>query len=235
MDFRFTDEDIAFRDELRAFLDPILPEETPWSWKSEDGGPEARAFQAKLGAKGYLHAGWPREYGGLDLDFVKQAILKEELAYRRAPYVSAGSELLGPILIAYGTEEQKREHVIPTARGERHWCQWFSEPNAGSDMANIQTTATADGDDYIINGGKLWHDPDFDWGMLIARTDPDATKHRGLSFIVMERGTPGVTVQPLPTSPVATGSRRRSSTTRASPGPTWSARRTGAGMSACRR
>ena len=171
MDFRFTPEDLAFRDEARAFLDPVLPADAAWEWEPHDGGPVARAIQAKLGAHGYLHPGWPREYGGLDLDFVKQAILKEELAYRRMPHVAAGSALAGPIIMAYGTDDQKKEHLIPTARGERHWCQWFSEPNAGSDMANSQTTASSDGDDYLINGVKLWHDPDFDWGLLMARLD----------------------------------------------------------------
>jgi alkylation response protein AidB-like acyl-CoA dehydrogenase len=197
VDFRFTPEDRAFQHEVRAFLDPILPRDAPWEWEPMDGGPVARAVQAKLGAKGYLHPGWPKEYGGLDLDFVKQAILKEELAYRRLPHVAAGSALAGPIIMAYGTDEQKQEHLLSTARGERHWCQWFSEPNAGSDMANSQTAATSDGDDYVINGVKLWHDPDFDWGLLMARTDPSAPKHRGISFILMERKAAGVTVQPL--------------------------------------
>ncbi len=197
MDFRFSPDDLAFHREAAAFLDTILPRDAAWEWEPMDGGPHARAVQAQLGAKGYLHPGWPREYGGLELDFVKQAILKEELAYRRMPHVAAGSALAGPIIMAYGTDEQKHEHLLATGRGERHWCQWFSEPNAGSDMANSQTTAHVDGDDYVINGVKLWHDPDFDWGLLMARTDPAAPKHRGISFILMDRNTPGVTVQPL--------------------------------------
>lgn len=195
MDFRFTPEDLAFEREASDFLDTLFPD--GWVGAREEGGPFAREFMRRLGSRGYLQPGWPKEWGGLDLDFVKQAILKEQLAYRRAPHVAAGTALVGPIIMAYGTDEQKQEHLIVTARGERHWCQWFSEPNAGSDMANTQTMATADGDDYVINGVKLWHDPDFDWGMLMARTDPGAPKHRGISFILMERGTPGVTVQPL--------------------------------------
>ncbi len=197
MDFRFTDEDIAFHKEAVTFLDTVLPRDAAWEWEPHDGGSVARAVQAKLGARGYLHPGWPREYGGLELDFVKQAILKEELAYRRMPHVAAGSSLVGPIIMAYGTPEQKSNHLLATGRGERHWCQWFSEANAGSDMANSQTIATLDGDDYVINGSKLWHDPDFDWGMLMARTDPTAPKHRGISFILMERNAPGVTINPI--------------------------------------
>lgn len=193
MDFRFTSEDEAFYNEVDTWLRNELGMESK-------GGKEeavARAFARRLATKKWNVAGWPRQYGGLGLDFVKQAMLKELMAYYRAPNLAAGTVLAGPILMAYGTEEQKGQHLPAIATGEEHIAQWFSEPNAGSDMANTQTTAIEDGDDYVVNGVKLWHDPEFDYGLLMARTDPNAPKHRGISFFIMPRATTGVTVQPL--------------------------------------
>jgi len=141
-----------------------------------------------------------REYGGQDASPVRSAIYNEELAYMRAPGRDIfGVRMLGPTLMIHGSEEQKQTHLPPIARGEVQWCQGYSEPESGSDLASLSTRAIRDGDDYIINGAKIWttlaHRAD--WIMCLARTDPDAPKHRGISFILVDMKTPGVEVRPI--------------------------------------
>jgi alkylation response protein AidB-like acyl-CoA dehydrogenase len=143
---------------------------------------------------------WPEEYGGQGASPVKSAIFNEEIAYLRAPGRDIfGVRMLGPTLMIHGSEEQKRTHLPQVARGEVQWCQGYSEPESGSDLASLSTRAIRDGDDLVINGGKIWttlaHRAD--WIMLLTRTDPDAPKHRGISFVLVDMKSPGVTVWPI--------------------------------------
>ena len=206
MDFSLTTEDVEWRDEVDAWFQANLPKD----WKVFGGesivGGEGdaldnftREFALKLGERGFLSAGWPKEYGGMEIDFVKQAILKDVWTYYRAPLAgyNGGPELVAPILMMYGTDEQKQKYIEPIRTGHEMWGQWFSEPDAGSDLANTQVTAVADGDDYVINGVKVWHALLIDRGVLLARTDHDAPKHRGISFFMVDKNLPGITIQPL--------------------------------------
>jgi alkylation response protein AidB-like acyl-CoA dehydrogenase len=207
MDFRFTEEETSFRAEVHqwlkqeipqrwAELDPGLWEETDESWAL------SRQFQRKLGQKGWLAPAYPKEYGGLELSHMKRLILAEELAYNNAP-VSVEVEItvnwVTPTIILFGTEEQKKEYGTRVASGEIIFCIGYSEPNAGSDLAALQTRAVASGDEYIINGQKIWcsyaHLADYCW--LAARTNPDVSKHKGISMFIVDMKTPGVTVRPL--------------------------------------
>jgi len=207
MDFRFTEEEEAFRLEVRKWLEKEVPprwleldlvawEETDESWAI------ARGFQRKLGEKGWLASAYPKEYGGGELGTMKRLILAEELASARAPVgveVAIAVDWVGPTLLMFGTEEQKKKYVTGIAKGELAFCLGYSEPNAGSDLASLQTRAVEDGDEWIINGQKIWtsvaHYADYMW--LAARTDPDAPKHRGVSMFVVDMKTPGITVRPL--------------------------------------
>src|SRR3990172_10736367 len=146
-------------------------------------------------------AAWPKEYGGAGLSVMQQFIFNQEMAKEGAPrspnVVATG--WVGPTLILYGTEEQKRTHLPPILKNEAFWCQGFSEPGAGSDLAAIQTRAVRDGDDYVINGQKIWTSGGHNakWMILLARTDPDAPKHRGITYFIADMKAPGVTVRPL--------------------------------------
>jgi alkylation response protein AidB-like acyl-CoA dehydrogenase len=205
MDFRLTAEDLAWKDEVEEWFKNELPDGwMVFGGESIIGGEDevnafTRDFATKLGERGFLSLGWPKEYGGVELDFVKQAILKDVWTYYRAPFsgYNAGSELVAPILMMYGSPEQKEKYIPPIKSGHELWAQWFSEPDAGSDLANTQVTAVADGDDYVLNGVKVWHALLFDRSVLLARTDPDAPKHRGISFFCVDRNLPGITIEPL--------------------------------------
>jgi alkylation response protein AidB-like acyl-CoA dehydrogenase len=205
MDFRLTAEDIAFQREVEQWFKDNLPSDwMQFGGESFIGGSEevdafSRQFARKLGERNFLAAGWSREQGGLELDFVKQAILKDVWTYFRAPFsgYNAGAELVAPILMLYGSDEQKQKYIEPIRTGEELWGQWFSEPDAGSDLANQQVTAVEDGDDYVINGVKMWNSALMDRGVMLARTDPEAPKHKGLSFFIVDRSLPGINVQPI--------------------------------------
>ena len=198
MDFRFTPEEEAFRAEVRAFLQ----QEVPADW-DRAGGEEAFAFQRrfvrKLAERGWLTLAWPKEYGGMGAGIMTQLIYNEELASYGAPNPGIGVDRVGPSIMLYGTEEQKRRFLPPIVRGEVTWCQGFSEPGAGSDLASLQTRAVRDGDSYVINGQKIWTSwaHRADWCILLARTDPSAPKHRGISYFLLDMRLPGVTVRPL--------------------------------------
>jgi len=205
LDFRFSPEDEAFRREIRAFL------EAEWFGgtgdASVDGDDEyraERAFEKKLAERGWLTLAWPQEYGGRGATNIRQAIMKEECTYARAP-IGGGpgaqaTALVGPAIMAHGTDEQKRRFLPPIAVGDVSWCQGFSEPNAGSDLASVETRAERDGDDYIINGTKIWTSGAAyaDWVHLLARTDPDAPKHKGLSYFLIDMRSPGISYRPIP-------------------------------------
>ncbi|MCH8192027.1 MAG: acyl-CoA dehydrogenase family protein [Chloroflexi bacterium] len=203
MDFRFSKEDEDFRQEVRDF---IVKE---WLPVGADGGgesvfstaiwPKVQELRKKLAALNWIAISWPKEYGGMGASLVKQAIFKEEMAYWRCPGIDPQAYQFGPAVIMHGTEEQKKKYLGGIARSEVVWCQGFSEPDAGSDLASLQTRAVQDGDDFIINGQKIWTSGAHlaDYIHMLARTDPDAPKHRGISYFIFPMTLPGITVKPI--------------------------------------
>ncbi|RAY16249.1 acyl-CoA dehydrogenase [Actinomadura craniellae] len=206
MDLRYSDEELAFRDRLRAWLAETLPQLPPAP--DRDDWPARRAYdtawQARLHAAGYAGVDWPAEHGGLGASPTEQLIFLEETARARAPYVGAnfvGLLHAGPTLIVAGTDEQRARHLPRILRGEEVWCQGFSEPDAGSDLAALRTTAVRDGDHYVVNGAKVWtsHAEVADHCELLVRTDPAAPRHRGITWLILPMDAPGVRVRPLRT------------------------------------
>ena len=198
MDFAFSPEEQAFRQQVRAFLDEGLRERPA-------GGLDAwqfhRAFVQKLASQGWLTLAWPQEWGGQGAGYMMQLVYNEEMARYDAPANDIGSDRVGPTIMLYGTDEQKARYLPPIVKGEAVWCQGFSEPGAGSDLASLQTRAVEDGDTFVINGSKIWTSlAHFAESMiLLARTDPDAPKHKGISCLLVDMTLPGITVRPLTT------------------------------------
>ena len=204
MDFSWSAEEDAFREEIRDFLKAELPDgwnDTLVLDKEDDAYIElAKAFTQKLGAKGWFTAHWPEEYGGLNWPFWQHFIMNEEMSTADAPIIGGnGPKSLGPTIIHYGSDEQKEQFLPGIAKGEDLWVQGYSEPNSGSDLASLQTRAEEDGDEWVINGQKIWSSYGHyaDWCFMLARTDPDAPKHRGISYFLLDMKTPGITVRPL--------------------------------------
>jgi alkylation response protein AidB-like acyl-CoA dehydrogenase len=206
MDFRDSPAHEALRTEIKDFLRDNLPadfEESPVGaeWSGDQSEHDiAMDFNKRLAKRGWLTAHWPKEYGGLGLSIMEQVVLREEISYRRAPILNAnGLNMLGPVLMLYGTDEQKKRHLPGIAKCEVQWAQGYSEPNAGSDLASLQTRAVRDGDEYVLNGTKIWtgHGYNADWIFVLARTNPEAPKHKGISFFLMPMKSPGLTVLPL--------------------------------------
>jgi alkylation response protein AidB-like acyl-CoA dehydrogenase len=207
MEFRFAPEEEKFRSEIRDFLRAELPPNwgtTAGVGALGEGGEERweflRDFQRRLARKGWLTLGWPAEHGGLGASHMTQVIYNEEMSYHRAPtQLGVGPDRVGPTIILYGTDEQKKQHLPGIANAETVWCQGFSEPGSGSDLASLQTRAVADGDYFVINGQKIWTSlaHKADWCILLARTDPDAPKHKGISYFLLDMKTPGIEVRPL--------------------------------------
>jgi len=202
VEFKFTAEDEEFRTELRAFMKTELPD--PWEgagrYPEDDDWDLNRVIRQKMAEKGWLTMHWPEEYGGQSASPVKSAIYNEEISYMRAPGRDIfGVRMLGPTLMIHGSEEQKKTHLPSVAKGEIQWCQGYSEPESGSDLASLSTRAVRDGDDLVINGAKVWTTMAHraDWIMLLTRTDPDAPKHRGISFVLVDMKSPGVSVRPI--------------------------------------
>jgi alkylation response protein AidB-like acyl-CoA dehydrogenase len=206
VDIHDTSEEAAFRMEVRAFLQEhfVTVEEKPRRLDPELGRTRDQAtvrWEAALSSRGWLAPHWPKEYGGAGMSVTEQFIFNEEMAEARAP--SAGSyhglQLIGPVLIIHGTLEQKAEHLPRITSGEVTWCQGYSEPGAGSDLASLQTRAHRDGDEYVLNGQKIWTSgaDQADWIFVLARTSPDAPKHRGISIFLVDMRTPGVSVRPI--------------------------------------
>jgi len=202
VEFKFSPEDEAFRRDLRQFVKDELPSD--WEgggrWPEETDWGLTREMRKKLADKGWLTMHWPEEYGGENASPVRSAIFNEEMAYMRAPGRDIfGVRMLGPTLMIHGSDELKEKHLNAVARGEVQWCQGYSEPESGSDLASLSTRAVRDGDEFIITGRKIWttlaHRAD--WIMLLTRTDPDAAKHRGISFILVDMKTPGIEVRPI--------------------------------------
>ena len=209
MDFRDTPEDAAFRTTVQEFLAADYQAGEGGEARSayqagSEGGPEAMAryqkWMKKLATKGWIAPAWPVEYGGAGMSIMQQFVFNEELAKARAPRPGGiGIAMAGPTIIVYGTEDQKKQHLSGMLSGEDIWCQGFSEPGSGSDLASLQTTAVRDGDDYVVNGQKIWTSgAQFAERMiLLARTDPQAPKHKGISYFLLDMKSPGVTVRPL--------------------------------------
>jgi len=157
-------------------------------------------FATKMAKKGWIAAPWPRQYGGQDAPIIEQMLFSEVRSYHRAPGIDVqGVRMLAPTLLMSGNEEQKQKHLPPIARGELFWCQGWSEPNAGSDLASLTTRAVRDGDEYVINGQKTWCSGAHraHWCFMLARTNPQEPRHRGLSFFLVDMKTPGIELRPL--------------------------------------
>ena len=193
MDFAFTQAEQALRQEIRAFL-----QSAPTGEQANEDAPNL-ALERALAANGWLTMAWPREYGGRGAGQMEQLIFKEELFQAGGAFDFLGVQLAGPTIMVHGTEEQKRLHLPRIAAAQVRWCQGFSEPGAGSDLASLQTRAVRDGDDFVINGQKIWtsNAHHADWILLLTRTDPEAPKHRGISMFVVDMKTPGISIRPL--------------------------------------
>jgi hypothetical protein len=202
MDLSYTNEQKAFREEVRAWLADNVPTEPLSSFDTEEGFRQHRQWEAQLNAGRWGMVTWPEELGGRGCDLIEWLIFEEEYYKARAPLRvnQNGIFLLGPTLMEYGTEEQKARILPKMATGDEVWAQGWSEPNAGSDMAAIRSTARLDGDKYIINGQKTWSTRAVwaDWCFGMFRTDPDSERHRGLTFILVPLNSPGITVRPIP-------------------------------------
>jgi alkylation response protein AidB-like acyl-CoA dehydrogenase len=177
-------------------------DETVWGGRNAIfANPDAKAWLEAMGSKGWTCPTWPKEYGGGGLSHEENMILQSELRKinARPALVSFGISMLGPVLLEYGNEEQKLEHLPKIVRGEIRWCQGYSEPGSGSDLASLQTRAVKDGDDYVINGSKIWTSyANFaDWIFCLVRTDTDAPKHEGISFVLFDMTSSGVTTKPI--------------------------------------
>lgn len=204
MDLNLTVKEQAFRDELRAWLRANAPTKTPAA--KDDEGKRAhfdrlRAWQAQLFAGGWAGVSWPKEFGGRGATLIEQAIYYEELALADAPERVGviGEGLVGPTIIAVGTAAQKDRYLPAILSGKEIWCQGFSEPNAGSDLAALGTKAVCDGDDFVVNGQKIWTSFAHvaDQCLLVVRTDAAAAKHKGLTCLLVDMKSPGITVRPL--------------------------------------
>ncbi len=204
--------DTSFRQEVRAWLEANCPPEmrtpetgdddTCWGGRNFRFKSEAqRVWMQRMAEKGWTVPDWPKAYGGGGLTSEETAILRQEMRALkcRVPLSSFGIWMLGPALLKYGSEEQKRHYLPQIARGEIRWCQGYSEPNAGSDLASLQTRAELQGDHFIVNGSKIWtsYADKADWIFCLVRTDPGAKKHTGISFLLFDMASPGVSTRPI--------------------------------------
>jgi len=204
MDLRFTDEELAFRQEVRAFMKSALPERLRRKMidRHHPSKQDLVDWQQTLNAKGWAVPHWPVEWGGTGWDPVRQYIFQDELQQAPAPSpLPFNTSMVGPVIIAFGSEEQKRRFLPRIASLEDWWCQGFSEPGAGSDLASLKTTAKRDGDHYVVNGQKTWTTlaQHADWIFCLVRTDMAAKKQEGISFLLIDMKTPGITVRPIET------------------------------------
>ena len=208
MDLNLSPSELKFRDELRAWLAGNVPKD----WDSRRGEPAKaqsmeerfeflKKWQRKMYEAGWAGVSWPKEYGGRGASLMEQVIFWQELAQAGAPPLAnvLGLGLIGPTLIAFGTEAQKKRYLSKILSAEEIWCQGFSEPNAGSDLANVSCAAELQGDHYIVNGQKVWNSYGWaaDWCELVVRTDPSQAKHKGLTVLLVDMKSQGVEVRPL--------------------------------------
>jgi alkylation response protein AidB-like acyl-CoA dehydrogenase len=207
VELRDSDTDAAFRAELRAWLLATLPTLPPPPARGDWEGRKRfdTDWQRRLFDAGYAGIAWPQAYGGRDASPSEELVFLEETTGAGAPYVGVnfvGMLHAGPTLIVEGSDEQRRRHLPPILRGDEVWCQGFSEPGAGSDLASLRTRAVRDGNDYVVNGQKIWcsfaHLADF--GELLVRTDPEAPRHRGISWLILPMDSPGIEIRPIKTA-----------------------------------
>jgi len=200
MDVRFDDATEAFRQEVRTWLEANIPKE-PRPSDPDDAFHYMRAWQKKMFDGGWVGIHWPKSYGGRGATLLEQAVFQQEFARVQAPPLAntLGLMIVGPTLMVHGTEEQKKRYIPRILSAEEIWCQGFSEPNSGSDLASLQTRAVEDGDDFVVNGQKIWTSMAHcaDMCILLTRTDPQAPKHKGISFLLVDMHSPGITVKPL--------------------------------------
>ncbi len=197
----------AFRSEVREYIETHCPESMRNKAISFEDAHEIYSTQDAISwrdamvSRGWTAPTWPAEYGGGALGFEENQVLQQELAAIKAlpPSSGMGLAMIGPTLLEFGTDEQKQRHLPKIVTGEVHWCQGYSEPASGSDLASLQTRAVLDGDQFVINGQKIWTSgaQHADWMFALVRTDPDASKHDGISFVLLEMNQPGVTVKPI--------------------------------------
>lgn len=206
MDLRFSEADEAFRSSLRAWLATALPDLAPQPARDDWNARRTwdTDWQRRLFDAGYAGLNWPKEYGGQDAPPSQQLVFLEETTRARAPYVGVnfvGLLHAGPTIVAEGTPEQKAAHLPKILRGDEVWCQGFSEPGSGSDLASLRTRAVRDGDHYVVTGQKIWcsYGQIGDFGELLVRTDPDAPKHKGITWLMLPMDLPGIEVRPLKT------------------------------------
>lgn len=202
MDMSLTPEDEAFRQEVREFiadnLDSAPLQERLYSFYTEET--IVKDWQSKLFKKGWIAPGWPVEYGGAGWTETQKHIFHEETALVDAPHLSAfGLSMVGPVIYTFGNDEQKAQHLPKILSGEMNWCQGYSEPGSGSDLASLKTAAVRDGEDYIVNGQKIWtSNAHFaDWIFCLVRTNPDVKKQQGISFLLIDMKSPGIDVKPI--------------------------------------
>jgi alkylation response protein AidB-like acyl-CoA dehydrogenase len=205
MDLSYTPEELAFQREVRTWLARNVPKRDRDARPMEFNDPrriaDAKAWQRKVHAAGYLALAWPTEHGGRGADVMRQTIVNEEMVRARAPGLIGmmGVQMVGPTLIQFGSEEQRRRYLPKILTAEDIWCQGYSEPGSGSDLASLRTRAELVGDEFVVNGQKVWtSNAQFaDWMFCLVRTDPSAPKHAGISYILIDMKTPGITVRPL--------------------------------------
>jgi len=197
----------TFRKETREWLEEHCPKSMrarTFHWEDAQevlGSDDAKRWLKAMAERGWTAPMWPAEYGGGGLGFAEARVLAEEMARIKAvpPSQGMGLTMIGPTLLEFGTEEQKQRHIPKIVSGEVNWCQGYSEPGAGSDLASLQTRAVLDGDHFVINGQKIWTSGAqyADWMFALVRTDPDAPKHEGISFVLLDMHQPGVSIKPI--------------------------------------
>ena len=206
MNFEFSEGEEAFRKEVRGWLERNLPEELRGrafaaSRADVDEVRRLRAWQKTMAEAGYVGMDWPREFGGRGAPVTEMVILYQEMARAESPQLvnRGGVSMLGPTLMKYGTPAQQQRFLKNILTADDLWCQGFSEPNAGSDLANLQTRAVLEGEHFVVDGQKVWTSMGHvaDWCFLLVRTDPAAARHKGISFVLVDMKTPGITVRPL--------------------------------------
>src|SRR5262249_53080388 len=207
MDLSYTAEELAFQRHVRAWRKTNVPKPDKRDANPVEGALDkeriarAKAWQRAVHAAGYLAMGWPKEYGGQGADVMRQTIVNDEMVRARAPGIIGmmGIQMVGPTLIGHGTEEQRKRYLPAILTGDEIWCQGYSEPGSGSGLASLRTRAELVGDEFVVNGQKVWtsNAQYADRMFCLVRTDPNAAKHAGISYLLIDMKTPGITVRPL--------------------------------------
>ncbi len=207
MDFSYTPEQEAFRRELRAWLEPSLHEHREQWGEDEDefvqhpSSAASLAWHKRMYEGGWVGLNWPKEYGGRGATLIERVIFTEECMRLGAPPLvnGIGTNMVGPMLMHYGTEEQRQRYLPHILSSDEIWCQGFSEPGSGSDLASLSTRAVADGDDFVVTGSKIWtsNAHNAQWCILLVRTDTEAPKHQGISCLLLDMQSPGISIRPL--------------------------------------